>query len=176
MKTLFLLLLLVLLGGAGPGAGRAAAQDLQPVINRQFQVKYQVPADWHLSRHRTDSLALVSYRSPDHSTQLWVGELRGPHRQLPPAQALQRLLRHLGATRHTEHNASAHGLDYLESTGTCRVNGRELRYDARVTFHQGHALVVYVYATADKFTLQEPLLHRLLDSLTPVPAHQAPHR
>ena len=166
------LLIALVLAATAPAQG----QDLHPVINRQRQVKYQVPDTWRTTRHRTDSLTLVSYGSPDGSTQLWVGELPGPHRHLPPAQALRRLLRHLGATGHAEHNASAHGLDYLESTGTCRLNGRELRYDARVTTHQGHTLLVYVYATPEKFALQEPLLHRLLDSLTPVPAHQAPHR
>ena len=176
MKTSFLLLFVALLAGAGPGTGPADAQDLHPVINRQYQIKYQVPNDWQPTRHLTDSLALTSYRSPDRSTQLWVGELRGKHSKLPPAKALSRLLRHLGATRHAEHNASAHGLDYLESTGTCYINGRELRYDARVTLHQGHVLVVYVYATPDKFAMQEPLLHRLLDSLTPLPGRtHSPH-
>jgi hypothetical protein len=148
--------------------GSAAAQDLAPVVNRSYQVKYLVPNSWEPTRHVTDSLTLTHYQSPDRTMHLWVGQLRGAHSSLPPARALQRLLRHLGATRHEEHNASGHGLDYLESTGTCYVQGRELRYDARLTQHQGQTLVMYVYATPEKFNLHTPLLHQLLDSLTPV--------
>ena len=81
---------------------------------------------------------------------------------------MQRLLRHLGARRHEEHRGAAHGLDYLESTGTCVVNGREMRYDARVTQFQGHVLVVYFYVTPANFLLQAPLLHRSLESFTPL--------
>lgn len=103
-----------------------------------------------------------------------MGQLRGPAGQMAPARALRKLLRRLGATRHQEHHVSAHGLDLLESTGTCLVDGRTLRYDARVGTHQGHTVVVYVYATPENFALQEPLLHRVLDSLTPVPGRPRP--
>ena len=174
MKKLLTFFAYCLLTSLLPGTA-AWAQDLQPVVNRQFQVKYDVPADWHLTRHKTDSLRLTSYSSPDGSTRMWVGELRGKHRHLPPAQALAGLLRHLGATEHEEHNASAHGLDYLESTGTCELGGQELRYDARVTDHQGHVLLIYVYTTPDKFNVQEPFLHQLLDGVTPLQVRHRPN-
>ena len=146
----------------------AAAQDLEPVHNRTFQVKYAVPPNWAVTHQRTDSVEVLRYHSPEDDARLWVGQLRGRHAALPPARALQRLLRHLGATRHEEHRVSSHGLDFLESTGTCFVGGREVRYDARVTTHQGHVLVVYVYATPATFTTQAPMLHRVLDSITPL--------
>ena len=146
----------------------AAAQDLEPVHNRTFQVKYAVPPNWAVTHQRTDSVEVLRYHSPEDDARLWVGQLRGRHAALPPARALQRLLRHLGATRHEEHRVSSHGLDFLESTGTCFVGGREVRYDARVTTHQGHVLVVYVYATPAAFTTQAPMLHRVLDSITPL--------
>lgn len=170
MNRSALLIFAACLGIAGFAAGPARGQDVVPVANRHYQIKYQVPVDWQATRHVADSLALTRYQSPDGNTRLWVGQLRGAHRHVPPARALRRLLRHLGATRHEEHRVSAHGLDYLESTGTCRVDGRELRYDARVANHQGHVLVVYVYATPERFAVQEPLLNRLLDSVTPWPA------
>jgi len=163
MYRLLLLLFVLLMTGLP-----AAAQDLETVQNRTFQVKYAVPPHWAVTHQRTDSLEVLRYHSPADDARLWVGQLRGRHAALPPARALQRLLRHLGATRHEEHRVSSHGLDFLESTGTCFVGGRELRYDARVTTHQGHVLVVYVYATPDVFTTQAPLLHRVLDSLTPL--------
>jgi hypothetical protein len=163
MCRLLLLLFVLLLSRL-----TAAAQDLEPVQNRAFQVKYGVPPHWTVTHQRTDSVEVLRYHSPEDDTRLWVGQLRGRHAILPPAHALQRLLRHLGATRHEEHRVSAHGLDFLESTGTCFVGGRELRYDARVTTYQGHVLLVYVYATPVAFTTQAPLLHRMLDSLTPL--------
>ena len=159
-----LLLLFALLMTGRP----AAAQDLEPVQNRAFQVKYAVPPHWTVTRQRTDSVEVLRYHSPDDDARLWVGQLRGRHAALPPARALQRLLRHLGATSHEEHRVSSHGFDFLESTGTCFVGGRELRYDARVTTHLGHVLVVYVYATPGAFATQGPVLHRVLDSLTPL--------
>ena len=145
-----------------------AAQDLEPVQSRTFQMKYAVPPHWTVTRQRTDSLEVLRYHSPADDARLWVGQLRGRHAALPPARALQRLLRHLGATRHEEHRVSSHGLDFLESTGTCFVGGRELRYDARVTTYQGHVLIVYVYATPAAFATQAPVLHRILDSVTPL--------
>lgn len=159
-----LLLLFVLLLPGLP----AAAQDLEPVQNRTFQVKYAVPSYWAVTRQRTDSVDVLRYHSPADDARLWVGQLRGRHATLPPAQALQRLLRHLGATDHEEHHVSAQGLDFLESTGTCFVGGRELRYDARVSTYQGHVLLVYVYATPAVFSTQAPLLHRVLDSFAPL--------
>ncbi|SFQ24746.1 hypothetical protein [Hymenobacter arizonensis] len=158
----------LLLAGCLSCLGSATAQDLAPVVNRSYQVKYMVPNDWQPTRHITDSLTLTHYLSPDRTMHLWVGQLRGTHSGLPPARALQRLLRHLGATHHREHNAIGHGLDYLESTGTCFVQGRELRYEARLAQHHGQMLVMYVYATPEEFNMQAPLLHQLLDSLTPV--------
>ena len=149
-------------------AAPAAAQDLELVQNRAFEVKYAVPPHWAVTRQRTDSVEVLRYHSPADDARLWVGQLRGRHAALPPARALQRLLRHLGATRHEEHRVASHGLDFLESTGTCFVNGRELRYEARVTAHQGHVLLVAVYATPAAFTTQAPLLHRVLDSLAPL--------
>ncbi|GAA4010268.1 hypothetical protein GCM10022408_23130 [Hymenobacter fastidiosus] len=163
MCRLLLLLFALLLPGLP-----AVAQDLEPVQNRAFQVKYAVPPHWTVTHQRTDSVEVLRYHSPEDDARLWVGQLRGRHAALPPARALQRLLRHLGATRHEEHRVSSHGLDFLESTGTCFVGGRELRYDARVTTYQGHVLVVYFYATPATFTTQAPLLHRVLDSLTPL--------
>lgn len=162
----WLVLLLLLLPGWS-----AAAQHLEVVQNRAFQIKYQVPAHWSVTRQRTDSVEVLRYHNAEDDARLWVGQLRGQHARQPPARALQRLLRHLGATRHEEHRASAHGLDFLESTGTCFVGGRELRYDARVTTHQGHVLVVYLYATPATFATQAPLLHQVLDSLAPVRAN-----
>ena len=144
------------------------AQELEPVQNRAFQMKYAVPAHWAVTHQRTDSVEVLRYHSPDDDARLWVGQLRGRHAALPPARALQRLLRHLGATHREEHRVSLHGLDFLESTGTCFVGGRALRYDARVTAHQGHVLLVAVYATPAAFTTQAPLLHRVLDSLAPL--------
>ena len=78
----------------------AAAQDLEPVHNRTFQVKYAVPPNWAVTHQRTDSVEVLRYHSPEDDARLWVGQLRGRHAALPPARALQRLLRHLGATRH----------------------------------------------------------------------------
>lgn len=146
----------------------AAAQAPEPVPNRTYQMKYQVPPHWSVTRQRTDSVEVLRYHSPADDARLWVGQLRGRHAALPPAQALQRLLRHLGATRHEEHRVSAHGLDALESTGTCFVAGRELRYDARVSTHPGQVLLVHVYATPAVFSTQAPLLHQVLDSLAPL--------
>ena len=163
MYRLLLLLFALLLPGWS-----AAAQELELVQNRTFQVTYAVPPNWPVTHQRTDSLEVLRYHNPEDNARLWVGQLRGRHAALPPARALQRLLRHLGATRHEEHRVSSHGLDFLESTGTCFVGGRELRYDARVTTYQGHMLLVYVYATPAIFTTQAPLLHRMLDSLTPL--------
>jgi hypothetical protein len=163
-RLLTILLLLTL------AADPAVAQELETVRNRTFQVKYEVPAHWQLAHQRTDSVEVLRYRSPDGDALLWVGQLRGRHATLKPARALQRLLRHLGATRHEEHNISGHGLDFLESTGTCFVQGRELRYDARVTTYQGHVLLVYLYATPATFSTQAPVLHRVLDSLAPLRA------
>ena len=162
MYRLLLLLFVLLLPGPP-----VAAQELELVQNRAFQVTYAVPPHWALTHQRTDSVEVLRYQSPDDDSRLWVGQLRGRHANVPPARALQRLLRHLGATRHEEHRLSSHGLDFLESTGTCFVGGRELRYDARVTTYQGHMLLVYVYATPAIFTTQASLLHRMLDSLTP---------
>ena len=163
MYRLLLLLFVLLLPGPP-----AAAQELELVQNRAFQVTYAVPPHWALTHQRTDSVEVLRYQSPDGDARLWVGQLRGRHANVPPARALQRLLRHLGATRHEEHQLSSHGLDFLESTGTCFVGGRELRYDARVTTYQGRVLLVYVYATPAAFTTQAPMLHRVLDSLTPL--------
>ncbi|MBU6123458.1 hypothetical protein [Hymenobacter siberiensis] len=163
MYRLLLLLFALLLPGRP-----AAAQGLELVQNRAFQVTYAVPPHWPVTHQRTDSLEVLRYHNPEDNARLWVGQLRGRHAALPPARALQRLLRHLGATRHEEHRVSSHGLDFLESTGTCFVGGRELRYDARVTTYQGHMLLVYLYATPAVFTTQAPLLHRVLDSLTPL--------
>ena len=163
MYRLLLLLFALLLPGWS-----AAAQELELVQNRTFQVTYAVPPNWPVTHQRTDSLEVLRYHNPEDNARLWVGQLRGRHAALPPARALKRLLRHLGATRHEEHRVSSHGLDFLESTGTCFVGGRELRYDARVTTYQGHMLLVYVYATPAVFTTQAPLLHRVLDSLTPL--------
>ncbi|WP_035566417.1 hypothetical protein [Hymenobacter sp. IS2118] len=163
MRSLLLLLFALLMYGRP-----TAAQDLEPVQNRAFQVKYAVPPHWALTHLRTDTVEVLRYHSPEDDARLWVGQLRGRHAALPPARALERLLRHLGATRHEEHRVSSHGLDFLESTGTCFVGGRELRYDARVTTYQGRVLLVYVYATPAAFTTQAPMLHRVLDSLTPL--------
>ncbi|RTQ53423.1 hypothetical protein EJV47_01400 [Hymenobacter gummosus] len=151
----------------------AAAQlppDPEMTQNRAFRVKFQVPAHWLVSRQRTDSVELLRYHDPADGAHLWVARLRGRHAHTRPVSALQRLLRQLGATHHAEHRATAHGLDYLESTGTCRVGGRELRYDARVTTYQGQVLLVYLYATPTAFNTQAPLLHRVLDSFAPLPA------
>lgn len=162
---MFRLLLLLLWVLAIP----VVAQDNPELVpNRAFQVKFDVPADWRVTHQRTDSVELLGYHSPDSETRLWVGRLRGRHAQLRPAQALPRLLRELGATRHEEHALASGGLDFRESTGTCFVDGRELRYDARVTNYQGQALLVYLYATPSAYSTQAPLLHRVLDSLTPL--------
>jgi hypothetical protein len=163
MYRLLLLLFALLLPGRP-----ATAQELELVQNRAFQVTYAVPPHWPVTHQRTDSLEVLRYHNPEDNARLWVGQLRGRHAALPPARALQRLLRHLGATRHEEHRVSSHGLDFMESTGTCFLGGRELRYDARVTTYQGHMLLVYLYATPAVFTTQAPLLHRVLDSLTPL--------
>ena len=159
-----LVLLLLLMAATGP----ALAQELEPVRNRAFQVKYEVPAHWQLTQQQTDSVQVLRYHSPDGDAMLWVGQLRGRHATLRPARALQRLLRHLGATRHEEHYTSSHGFDFLESTGTCFVQGRELRFDARVTTYEGHVLLVYLYATPTSFSTQAPVLHRVLDSFAPL--------
>ena len=171
MKPAPLLCLLLLLLGLvpAPAAAQAPLPSPELVPGRAFQVKYQVPAHWTVTRQRTDSVEVLRYQSPNNDALLWVGQLRGRHARLTPAQALRRVLRHqLHPLRHEEHRVSAHGLDYLESSGTCRVGGRELRYDARVTQHDGHVLVVYIYASPAGFASQAPLLHQVLDSMTPV--------
>jgi len=161
---MFRLLVLLLLLTSTP----ALAQELETVCNRSFQVKYEVPAHWHVTRQRTDSVEVLRYHNPDNGALLWVGQLRGQHAALRPALALQRLLRHLGAVRHEEHNITAHGLDFLESIGTCVLNGRELRYDARVTNVQGQQLLVHVYAVPVGFASKVPLLHYALENVTPL--------
>lgn len=118
MYRLLLLLFALLLPGRP-----AAAQELELVQNRTFQVTYAVPPHWPVTHQRTDSLEVLRYHNPEDNARLWVGQLRGRHAALPPARALQRLLRHLGATRHEEHRVSLRGLDFLESTGTCFVGG-----------------------------------------------------
>jgi len=137
VRWLFTLLVSLLTLPARP----ARAQNAGLTTNRNYQLKYQVPAGWQPTRLLSDSLSVLRYDSPDGTTRLWVGQLRGPAGQVPPARALRKLLRRLGATRHHEHHVSAHGLDLLESTGTCLVDGRTLRYDARVGVHQGHTVV-----------------------------------
>jgi len=146
----------------------ALAHEPEPVRNRSFQVKYEVPAHWHVARQRTDSVEVLRYHNPDNDALLWVGQLRGQHAALWPALALQRLLRHLGAVRHEAHNVTAHGLDSLESTGTYVLNGRELRYDARVTNVQGQHLLVHIYAVPVGFASKAPLLHHALETITPL--------
>jgi hypothetical protein len=171
MKTALLFSFLLSWLSLAPVAA-AAAVPLPPsevVPSRAFQVKYQVPAHWTVTRQRTDSVEVLRYHSPDNDALLWVGQLRGRHAQLTPAQAMRRVLRHqLHPLHHEEHHVSSHGLDFLESTGTYRVNGRLLRYDARVTRHQGHVLVVYLYASTAAFAAQAPLLHQVLDSAAPL--------
>lgn len=162
----WVVLLLVMLPGLP-----VTAQQPEILQNRAFQTKYQVPAPWSVTRQRTDSVDVLRYHNAADDARLWVGQLRGSHARHSPPRALQRLLRHLGATRHEEHRASAQGLDFLESTGTCFVEGRTLRYDARVTAHQGHVLVVYLYATPATFATQAPLLPQLLDGLNPLRAN-----
>lgn len=146
----------------------AAAQDSEPVLNRAFQVTYAVPPPWTVTRQRTDSVDVLSYHNPADGRRLWVGQLRGRHAVLPPARALQRLLRHLGATEHAQHLASAQGLDFLESTGTCRVGGRELRYDARVSSHPGQVRLVRLHTSPAGFNTQAPLLHGVLEGFAPL--------
>jgi hypothetical protein len=164
----FLLLLILLTGFGGPRP--APAQELEVVRSRKLQLKFQVPADWRVERLRTDSMYVLHYTSPDGQVQFWVGELRGAQAALPPAEALQRLLNHLGATEHDEHPAtSAGGLTFLESTGTARLRGYQQRYVARVADNQGHRLLVYLYATPTDFGARAPLLDQVLNSLAPMP-------
>ncbi|MBT9394849.1 hypothetical protein KLP40_16915 [Hymenobacter sp. NST-14] len=146
----------------------AAAQDADPVQNRTYQLKYAVPAHWAVHHQRTDSVDVLGYHNPADDARLWVGQLRGRHAALPPARALQRMLRHLGATRHEPHPAVVHSLDALESSGTYYLNGRALRYDARVSAHPGPVLLVHLYATPAVFSTQTLLLHHVLDGLAPL--------
>ena len=70
-----LLLLFVLLLPSPP----AAAQELELVQNRAFQVTYAVPPHWPLTHQRTDSVEVLRYQSPDDDARLWVGQPRGRH-------------------------------------------------------------------------------------------------
>ena len=146
------------------------------VQSPEYGLSYQVPTTWHQLRQSTDTTVALTYLSPDESLMLFVIKMRNAADRFTPAQALYHLTEKFNVPLNKQYSTRYHQLDFLETTGSGRIDGRELRYDARVTTHQGHTLLVYVYATPEKFALQEPLLHRLLDSLTPVPAHQAPHR
>ncbi|WBO86762.1 hypothetical protein [Hymenobacter yonginensis] len=147
---------------------RAVAQPTEPVLNRSYQFRYAVPPHWAVCHQRTDSVNVLGYHNPADDARLWVGQLRGRHATLPPARALQRVLRHLGATRHEQHHAAVHLPDALESSGTYHLRGREVRYDARVSRHPGQVLLVHLYATPAAFGTQAPLLHHVLDGLAPL--------
>ncbi|UYZ62772.1 hypothetical protein [Hymenobacter weizhouensis] len=143
------------------------------LLVRPHQRIYAVPPSWQTSYARTDSLSLISYRSPDQETLLWVAAVRpvaGTAHAASPA--LRQLLRHVGVYGFAPTYTTERGLDRLESTGTCWQAGRELRYEVRVLGDESHHLLVFFYLTPTHTALTEPTLPALLRQLTPPALHR----
>lgn len=138
------------------------------LVTRPLQRIYSVPPSWQTAYARTDSLSIVSYRSPDLETMLWVAAVPLPAQgRALPGPALHRVLRYVGVHGFRPTYTTERGLDYLEGTGTCWRAGRELRYDVRVLNDEGHHLLVFLHLTPMQTAFPESALPVLLRQLTP---------
>ena len=176
MPALLLLLLALLISLLPLRSGRAQAGP-EPangwLVTRPLQRLYSVPPSWQTAYARTDSLSMVSYRSPDQETMLWVATVPlGTRLPTTPAGALRQVLRHVAVHGLTPTRTSQRGLDYLEGTGVCWRAGRELRYDVRVLNDDGHHLLVFLHLTPVHSAFPEPALPALLHQLTPPALHR----
>jgi hypothetical protein len=153
-------------------APAAPAADWQ--IVRSHQRIYSVPPSWQTTYARTDSLSLISYRSPDLENVLWVATVRMPDRRGPSplAPALGRVLRYVGVYGFTPAYTAEQGLDYMEGMGICWRGGQELRYDVRVVNEKGHHLLVFLLLSPAHTVFTESALPVLLHQLTPPALHR----
>ena len=144
----------------------APAFDL--VKSADYGLSYRVPTAWHTLRQATDSTVTLTYLSPDETMLFFVVKLRNAARRYTPAQALYHLTEQFGVAVNKQYATRYHKLDFLETTGSGKKDGREMRYDALATRHNGHLLLLYVLATPDAFITHEPLLTEMLHSFAPL--------
>ena len=140
------------------------------VQSPEYGLSYQVPTTWHQLRQGTDTTVALTYLSPDESLMLFVIKMRNAADRYTPAQALYHLTEKFNVPLNKQYSTRYHQLDFLETTGSGRIDGRELRYDALATRHQGHLLLLYVLATPDAFLTHEPELLQVLHSFAPYKA------
>lgn len=174
MKSFFFSLLACLLAAlpSSPATAQATAPAPPPLVldlvkSTDYGISYRVPATWHQLRQATDTTVALTYLSPDETMMFFVVKMRNAAERFTPAQALYHLTEKFGVAVNKQYATRYHKLDFLETTGSGSKEGRELRYDALATRHDGHVLLLYVLATPDAFLTHELMLTEMLHSFAP---------
>jgi len=162
-RLLFLLAFLLPLGAR---AQTEPDGPLQWVRLPQYQLQYHVPVDWTPEHQTTDSSLVVTYFNPDRTLRFTAGKVRDAAARTTPAEALKRLARQYGLAATPPVKAAYDGVQFLETTGTGRLDGQPQRYQALAAEHRGHLLLVYVTGTPDAFVAHQAEVRRILHSMT----------
>ncbi|TGE16557.1 hypothetical protein [Hymenobacter elongatus] len=162
-RFLFLLVLLLPLGAR---AQTEPDGPLQWVRLPQYQLQYHVPADWTPVRQLTDTSLVVTYFNPDRTLRFTAGKVRNAAAHTTPAEALVQLARQYGIAANPPVKATYDGVQFLETTGTGRLDGQPQRYRALAAAHRGHLLLVYVTGAPEAFVAHQAEVRRILHSMT----------
>lgn len=155
-----------------PGTS-AFGQTLEWIRNPVYQIKYQVPANWTHIKESNDTITLMTHMSPEGDMMLLVGKLKGAALQVSPQQALEGLLHNFGVPGNRVFQTRYNGIRFLETTGSGTLTNPQtaapfpVHYDAMAANHQGHVILVYVYATTNAYALHRPLLETAFRSIAP---------
>lgn len=151
-----------------PQGLRAQAEpegEWQWVRLSQYQLCYQIPTSWTPVCHTSARSLVITYFNPDRTLRFTAGKARGAAARFTPAQALTRMALQYGIVGARPIAVAYDGLRFLEITGTSRLDGQPHRYQALVTEHHGHLLLLYMSAPPDVFIAHQPDISRILHSM-----------
>ncbi|UYZ59188.1 hypothetical protein [Hymenobacter latericus] len=173
MNTLLITCLSWLLSVSAAFA-QTTPEALEWVRNPDYHVQYQVPNSWRVQMDAHDSAAVVTHVDPSGQILLVVAKLRDGARRQSPNEALDGLLRQFGVQGNKRYRTQYNGIEFVETTGSGRMGGRDLRYDALAGHHRGHVLLVYIYATPEAYATHDALLTEVVHSIAPYAAGRRP--
>ncbi|MDO1449881.1 hypothetical protein Q0590_26615 [Rhodocytophaga aerolata] len=143
------------------------AQQMEPVRNAGYDIKYLVPANWVHIRQAHKLAILSTYVNPEETIFFLVGKFKDDSNQLTPEQALQELLTDFGVSQNKFIPTRYNRIRFMQTSGRGIKDGQSVHFDAMAAKHRGNIILLYVYATSDAYLNNLELIEKIAHSMAP---------
>ncbi len=143
------------------------APDMEWHRNVRYRIQYKVPTEWTLLRQANDTITVATYVSPQEDMLLFIGKRKEAASKLTPEQALREMLTEFEMKPNRIFPTRYNGIDFVETTGSGIMKGHLVQYDAMAAHHQGHVILVYVYAAEAAYQSHKNTLEQVVHSISP---------